>query len=133
MKIIISEQQYNRLFINEEELDIEYPQFIMDGIIDDLRNKCKIYLGDLYIVDDDIDEVDYDSIDMCESLDSISSISVIKIVETSYVYKIDVVIEYSEDIPKPIGYGEDKLISEIEFRLSKYLSKQVHIFLHDEE
>ena len=129
MKIIISEQQYKRLFLNEEELDVEYPQFLMDGAIDNLRDKCEIYLRELYNTDnDEMDEVDYESVDTCRALDSILSIIVIKVVETSYVYKIDVVIEFSEDIPRPIGYGEDNVIAEIELVMGKYLNKQVHIF-----
>ena len=129
MKIIISEQQYKRLFLNEEELDVEYPQFLMDGAIDNLRDKCEIYLRELYNTDnDEMDEVDYESVDTCRALDSILSITVIKVVETSYVYKIDVVIEFSEDIPRPIGYGEDNVIAEIELVMGKYLNKQVHIF-----
>ena len=129
MKIIISEQQYKRLFLNEEELDVEYPQFLMDGAIDNLRDKCEIYLRELYNTDnDEMDEIDYESVDTCRALDSILSIIVIKVVETSYVYKIDVVIEFSEDIPRPIGYGEDNVIAEIELVMGKYLNKQVHIF-----
>lgn len=129
MKIIISEQQYKRLFLNEEELDVEYPQFLMDGAIDNLRDKCEIYLRELYNTDnDEMDEIDYESVDTCRALDSILSITVIKVVETSYVYKIDVVIEFSEDIPRPIGYGEDNVIAEIELVMGKYLNKQVHIF-----
>ena len=127
MKIIISEQQYKRLFLNEEELDIEYPQFLMDGAIDNLRDKCEIYLR--YNTDnDEMDEVDYESVDTCRALDSILSITVIKVVETSYVYKMDVVIGYSDDIPRPIGYGQDNVIAEIELVMGKYLNKQVHIF-----
>jgi hypothetical protein len=129
LNIIISEQQYKRLFLNEEELDIEYPQFLMDGAIDNLRDKCEIYLRELYNTDnDEMDEVDYESVDTCRALDSILSITVIKVVETSYVYKIDVVIEFSEDIPRPIGYGQDNVIAEIELVMGKYLNKQVHIF-----
>lgn len=134
MKIIISEQQYKRLFLNEEELDIEYPQFLMDGAIDNLRDKCEIYLRELYDTDNDgMDGVDYESFDTCRALDSILSITVIKVVETSYVYKIDVVIGYSDDIPRPIGYGQDNVIAEIELVMGKYLNKQVHIFLDNEE
>ena len=128
MKIIISEQQYKRLFLNEEELDIEYPQFLMDGAIDNLRDKCEKYLR-LYNTDnDEMDEIDYESVDTCRALDSILSITIIKVVETSYVYKMDVVIGYSDDTPRPIGYGQDNVISEIELVMGKYLNKQVHIF-----
>lgn len=129
MKIIISEQQYKRLFLNEEELDIEYPQFLMDGAIDNLRDKCEIFLGDLYNADNhEMDGDDYESVDICRALDSILSITIIKVLETSYVYKMDVVIGYSDDIPRPIGYGQDNVISEIELVMGKYLNKQVHIF-----
>lgn len=133
MKIIISEQQYKRLFL-KEEIDIDYPQFLMDGVIENLRDRCELYLRDLYTIDDDeMEEIDYASVDICRALESISSISIIKVVETSYVYKIDVVIQYNEEIPRPIGYGEDNLLSEIEIGLGKYLEKQVHIFLDNEE
>lgn len=132
MKVIISEQQYKRLFL-KEEIDIDYPQFLMDGVIDNLRDRCELYLRDLYSIDDEMEEIDYASVDICRTLESISSISIIKVVETSYVYKIDVVIQYNEEIPRPIGYGEDNLLSEIEIGLGKYFKKQVHIFSDNED
>jgi hypothetical protein len=128
MKIIISEQQYRRLFLKENELpDIDYVQFIIDGIIESLRDKCLVFLRDYYNADD-TEEFDYDSIDLCRELESLDGINVRGIEESSYSYSVEVDLIYNESIPRTIGYAQDHLLSELESYLTRKLNKQTFIY-----
>jgi hypothetical protein len=128
MEILISEQQYRRLFLKENELpDVDYVQFIVDGIIESLRDKCVVFLRDYYNADD-TEEFDYDSIDLCSELESLDGIKIREIKESSYSYSVDVDLIYGERIPRTIGYGQDRLLSELELILSKKLNKQTFIY-----
>jgi hypothetical protein len=128
MKIIISEQQYRRLFLKENELpDVDYVQFIIDGIIESLRDKCVTFLHDYYN-SDDTEEFDYDSIELCRVLDSLDEIKVHEIGESSYSYSVEVDLIYNEIFPRTIGYGQDHILSELEHILSKKLNKQTFIY-----
>jgi hypothetical protein len=128
MEILISEQQYRRLFLKENELpDVDYVQFIVDGIIESLRDKCAVFLRDYYNADD-TEEFDYDSIILCSELESLDGIKIREIKESSYSYSVDVDLIYGERIPRTIGYGQDHLLSELELILSKKLNKQTFIY-----
>jgi hypothetical protein len=79
-------------------------------------------------MDDGDLELDYDSLDICREIQTISSIQIIDIKESSYSYKLDVQINYDEELPRPIGYGQDQLLASIEGNLKKYFDKQVFLF-----
>lgn len=116
--------------INNSQSEIEFIQFMLDGVVDDLRKKCLVFLNDINNADDEY-EVDYDSVDLCQELESVESIKVLKIQESTYYYSLDVMIEYSTEIPRPVGYGQDHLIAEIEIKMGKYFNKQVYIYLEN--
>ena len=116
--------------INNSQSEIEFIQFMLDGVVDDLRKKCLVFLNDINNADDEY-EVDYDSVDLCQELESVESIKVLKIQESTYYYSLDVMVEYSTKIPRPVGYGQDHLIYEIEVKMGKYFNKRVYIYLEN--
>ena len=127
IKNIIKEEVNN---LQSETYENEFIQFMLDGVVDDLRKKCLVFLNDIN-TDDDEYEIDYDSVDLCQELESVESIKVLKIQESTYYYSLDVMIEYSTEIPKPVGYGQDHLIAEIEIKMGKYFNKRVYIYLEN--
>ena len=127
IKNIIKEEVNNLKFENYEN---EFIQFMLDGVVDDLRKKCLVFFNDINNIDDEY-EVDYDSVDLCQELESVESIKVLKIQESTYYYSLDVMIEYSTEIPRPVGYGQDHLIAEIEIKMGKYFNKRVYIYLEN--
>lgn len=127
IKNIIKEEVNNLKFENYEN---EFIQFMLDGVVDDLRKKCLVFFNDINNIDDEY-EVDYDSVDLCQELESVESIKVLKIQESTYYYSLDVMIEYSTEIPRPVGYGQDHLIGEIELKMGKYFNKRVYIYLEN--
>lgn len=126
----IIKEELNKL--SSENMEAEFAQFMLDGVVDELRKKCSLFLNDIYNLDDDEYEVDYDSVDLCQELESIESIKVLKIEESTYHFNLDVMVEYSTDIPRPVGYGRDHLIGEIEVKMRKYFNKQVNIYPENE-
>lgn len=127
IKNIIKEEVNN---LQSETYENEFIQFMLDGVVDDLRKKCLVFLNDINNADDEY-EVDYDSVDLCQELESVESIKVLKIQESTYYYSLDVMIEYSTEIPRPVGYGQDHLIGEIELKMGKYFNKRVYIYLEN--
>ncbi len=127
IKNIIKEEVNN---LQSETYENEFIQFMLDGVVDDLRKKCLVFLNDIN-TDDDEYEIDYDSVDLCQELESVESIKVLKIQESTYYYSLDVMIEYSTEIPRPVGYGQDHLIAEIEIKMGKYFNKRVYIYLEN--
>lgn len=127
IKNIIKEEVNN---LQSETYENEFIQFMLDGVVDDLRKKCLVFLNDIN-TDDDEYEIDYDSVDLCQELESVESIKVLKIQESTYYYSLDVMIEYSTEIPRPVGYGQDHLIAEIELKMGKYFNKRVYIYLEN--
>lgn len=127
IKNIIKEEVNN---LQSETYENEFIQFMLDGVVDDLRKKCLVFLNDIN-TDDDEYEIDYDSVDLCQELESVESIKVLKIQESTYYYSLDVMIEYSTEIPRPVGYGQDHLIGEIELKMGKYFNKRVYIYLEN--
>lgn len=127
IKNIIKEEVNN---LQSETYENEFIQFMLDGVVDDLRKKCLVFLNDINNADDEY-EVDYDSVDLCQELESVESIKVLKIQESTYYYSLDVMIEYSTEIPRPVGYGQDHLIAEIEIKMGKYFNKRVYIYLEN--
>lgn len=125
IKNIIKEELNNP---SSENMETEFAQFMLDGVVDDLRQKCLVFFNDIHNIDDYEYEVDYDSVDLCRELESIESIKVLKIEESTYHFNLDVSVEYSNEIPRPIGYGQDHLIGEIELKMRKYFNKQVNIY-----
>lgn len=126
IKNIIKEEVNN---LQSETYENEFIQFMLDGVVDDLRKKCLVFLNDINT--DDEYEIDYDSVDLCQELESVESIKVLKIQESTYYYSLDVMIEYSTEIPRPVGYGQDHLIAEIEIKMGKYFNKRVYIYLEN--
>ena len=127
IKNIIKEEVNN---LQSETYENEFIQFMLDGVVDDLRKKCLVFLNDIN-TDDDEYEIDYDSVDLCQELESVESIKVLKIQESTYYYSLDVMIEYSTEIPRPVGYGQDHLIAEIEIKMGKYFNKRAYIYLEN--
>jgi hypothetical protein len=117
--------------VNEsiEESDIiEYFQYRLDSVVEMLKQKCFDFFNYIENMDDGDLELDYDSLDICREIQTISSIQIIDIKESSYSYKLDVQINYDEELPRPIGYGQDQLLTSIEVNLKKYFDKQVFLF-----
>ena len=117
--------------VNEsiEESDIiEYFQYRLDSVVEMLKQKCFDFFNYIENMDDGDLELDYDSLDICREIQTISSIQIIDIKESSYSYKLDVQINYDEELPRPIGYGQDQLLASIEGNLKKYFDKQVFLF-----
>lgn len=118
--------------VNEgiEESDvIEYFQYRLDSVVEMLKQRCFDFFNYIENMDDGDLELDYDSLDICRELQTISSIQIIDIKETSYSYKLDVQINYDEELPRPIGYGQDQLLASIEDNLKKYFDKQIFLFI----
>ena len=116
--------------VNEgiEESDIvEYFQYRLDSVIEMLKQRCFVFFNYIENMDDG-DELDYDSLDICREIQTISTIQITGIEETSYSYKLDVQINYDEELPRHIGYGQDQLLATIEDNLKKYFDKQVFLF-----
>lgn len=109
----------------------EFVQFTLDGVLNELRKKCLLFLNDINLMHDEY-EVDYESVDLCSELFAINSIKVLRIEETTYYFNLDVAFRYSSESQRTVGYGRDHLIAEIEEKMKKYFSKQVHIYPEDE-
>lgn len=124
IKNIIKEELNNH---SSENMETEFVQFMLDGVINDLRKKCVSFFDGIDFTDEQY-EVDYDSIDLCRELESVKSIKVLKIEESTYHFNLDVMFEYSDEIHRTVGYGRDYLISEIEVKMKKYFNKQVNIY-----
>lgn len=124
IKNIIKEELNNP---SSENMETEFVQFMLDGVVDELRRKCVEFFNDIDFMDEQY-EVDYDSVDLCRELESVESIKVLKLEESTYHFNLDVMFVYSTEIPRPIGYGQDHLIGEIELKMRKYFNKQVNIY-----
>lgn len=124
IKNIIKEELNNP---SSENMETEFAQFMLDGVVDDLRKKCTDFFIGIDFMDEQY-EVDYDSVDLCRELESVKSIKVLKIQESTYHFNLDVMFEYFDEIPRTVGYGRDYLISEIEIKMKKYFNKQIHIY-----
>ena len=124
IKNIIKEELSNH---SSENMEVEFAQFMLDGVVDELRKKCVEFFNDIDFMDEQY-EVDYDSVDLCRELESIESIRILKIEESTYHFNLDVMFEHSNEIPRTVGYGRDYLISEIEVKMKKYFNKQVNIY-----
>ncbi len=128
IKNIIKEELNNP---SSENMEVEFAQFMLDGVVDELRKKCVAFFNDIDFMDEQY-EVDYDSVDLCRELESIESIRVLKIEESTYYFNLEVVFKYSNEIPRTVGYGRDYLIGDIEVKMKKYFNKQVNIYVEDE-
>ena len=124
IKNIIKEELNNP---SSENMETEFVQFMLDGVVDELRKKCVEFFNDIDFMDEQY-EVDYDSVDLCQELESVESIKVLKLEESTYHFNLDVMFVYSTEIPRPVGYGRDHLIGEIEVKMRKYFNKQVNIY-----
>jgi hypothetical protein len=125
----IIKEELNKL--SSENTEIEFVQFMLDGVVNDLRKKCVSFFDGIDFTDEQY-EVDYDSVDLCRELESIESIKVLKLEESSYYFNLDFAVEYSDNIPRTVGYGMDHLISEIELKMKKYFNKQVNMYPENE-
>jgi hypothetical protein len=117
--------------VNEgiEESDVvEYFQYRLDSVVEMLKQRCFDFFNYIENMDDG-DDLDYDSLDICREIQTIKSIQITGIEETSYSYKLDIQINYDEELPRPIGYGQDQLLASVEDNLKKYFDKQVFLFI----
>lgn len=107
---------------------VEYFQYRLDSVVEMLKQRCFDFFNYIENMDDGDIELDYDSIDICREIQTIKSIQITNIEETSYSYKLDVQINYDEELPRHIGYGQDQLLVTIEDNLKKYFDKQIFLF-----
>ena len=117
--------------VNEgiEESDVvEYFQYRLNSVVEMLKQRCFDFFNYIENMDDG-DDLDYDSLDICREIQTIKSIQITGIEETSYSYKLDIQINYDEELPRPIGYGQDQLLASVEDNLKKYFDKQVFLFI----